>query len=323
MKKKVFVARAIFPETIARLSEYFEVDANSDDRNLTREEFCDRLGRAHGVFLAGERVDAEAIAGAPLLKAVSNMSVGYNNLDLPALRERGIVATNTPDVLNETVADFGWALMMCAARRVAEADRWTRKGAWSGWSYDMFLGGDVHGSTLGIIGMGRIGRAIARRAVGFNMNVLYYNRSRCPVEVEREVNARYVAKDELLKNADHVLLVLPYSPDTHHTIAERELQLMKPTATITNIGRGGIVDDDALLDALIDKRIGAAALDVFENEPRFNPGFLTLDNVVLTPHMAPASEFTRRRMADLAAENLIAALGEGVNAGHPPNIIDV
>jgi lactate dehydrogenase-like 2-hydroxyacid dehydrogenase len=171
------------------------------------------------------------------------MSVGYNNLDLPALRERGIVATNTPDVLNETVADFGWALMMCAARRVAEADRWMRKGAWSGWSYDMLLGGDVHGSTLGIIGMGRIGRAIARRAIGFNMNVLYYNRSRSPLEVERELNARYAAKDELLRSADHVLLVLPYSPETHHTIAAAEIQLMKPTATITNIGRGGIVDE--------------------------------------------------------------------------------
>jgi lactate dehydrogenase-like 2-hydroxyacid dehydrogenase len=321
MRKKVFVARAIFPETIERLGQYFDVDANADDRILTRVEFCTRLGNVHGAFLAGERIDAEAVAGAPHLEAVSNMSVGYNNLDMDVLRERRIVATNTPDVLNETTADFGWALMMCAARRVSESDRWVRSGAWKGWSYNMFLGGDVHGSTLGIIGMGRIGSAIARRARGFGMNVLYSNRNRVTPEVEQELNARHVTKEELLTVADHVVIVLPYSPETHHTIGADEIALMKPSATLTNIGRGGIVDDNALISALSNRRIAAAALDVFENEPHLNPGFLELDNVVLTPHMAPASEATRRKMAEVAADNLIAALGCGPNAGHPPNVI--
>lgn len=309
MKQKVLVPRAIFPETIALLAQHFEVDDNPQDLPLSPQAFAQRLAGAHGVLLFGEPLGAEQLRNAPSLRAASNMSVGFNNLDLPALTQAGVLASNTPDVLNETTADFAWALMMAAARRVGEAERWLREGHWNGWAYQQFLGADVHGSTLGIIGMGRIGRAIARRARGFDMNVVYHNRSRLPAEQEHEAQAGYLELDELLAQADHVMLVAPYSAATHHLIGARQLGLMKATATLTHIGRGGVVDDAALIDALQNRRIAAAGLDVFENEPRLAPGFLQLPNVVLTPHMAPASEATRRKMATMAANNLILSLG--------------
>jgi len=212
--------------------------------------------------------------------------------------------------------------MMAAARRIAESEHWLRAGKWDKWSYDGFLGSDLYGSTLGVIGMGRIGQALARRARGFNMNVIYHNRSRVAPEIEGELNATYVSKEDLLRRADHVVLVLPYTADSHHTIGAAELALMKPTATLTNIARGGIVDDAALAVALRDRRIAAAGLDVFEGEPKLNPALLAVPNVVLTPHIASATEATRRAMANLAADNLIAALGEGPRAGRPPNPIN-
>jgi len=233
-----------------------------------------------------------------------------------------VLATNTPDVLNETTADFGWALMMATARRITESEHFLRAGKWKEWSYNAFTGSDIHGSTLGVIGMGRIGQALARRARGFNMRVVYHNRSRVAPGIEAELNAEYASKEDLLRRADHVVLVLPYSRDSHHTIGAAELALMKPSATLTNIARGGIVDDAALIDALRRGQIAAAGLDVFEGEPNFNRDFLTLTNVVLTPHIASASEATRRAMANLAADNLIAGLGEGPRAGNPPNPVN-
>jgi len=241
---------------------------------------------------------------------------------MQALNAHGVLGTNTPDVLNESTADFGWALMMAAARRIAESEHFLRAGKWGTWSYDAFLGTDVCGATLGVLGMGRIGQALARRARGFNMRVIYHNRSRVPPEIEAELNAEYVSKADLLKRADHVVLVLPYTAENHHTIGAAELASMKPTATLTNIARGGIVDDAALIQALRNKTIAAAGLDVFEGEPNFNRDFLTVSNVVLTPHIASATESTRRAMANLAADNLIAALGEGPRAGNPPNPIN-
>jgi gluconate 2-dehydrogenase len=223
-----------------------------------------------------------------------------------------VLGTNTPDVLTETTADFGFALVMAIARRMAEAEHFLRAGKWDRWSYDMFAGADIHGTTLGILGMGRIGQGIARRgAHGFGMNVIYHNRSRLAPELEAECKARYVGKEELLKTADHLVLVLPYSPQSHHTIGEKELALMKPTATLVNVARGGIVDDAALAKALRDKRIAGAALDVFEGEPKVHPDLLSLSNVVLTPHIASATVPTRRAMADLAADNLIGFLVHG------------
>jgi gluconate 2-dehydrogenase len=240
------------------------------------------------------------------------MAVGYNNFDVPAMTAAGVQATNAPDVLTETTADFGFALLMATARRMAEAEHFLRAGLWTKWSYDMFAGADIHGSTLGIMGMGRIGQGIARRgAFGFGMNVIYHNRSRLDAATEADCRARYVSKEELLKTADHVLLVVPYSPASHHTIGAAELALMKPTATLINIARGGIVDDAALAVALRDKRIAAAGLDVFEGEPTVHPDLLAVPNVVLTPHIASATIPTRLAMANLAADNLIGYLTQG------------
>lgn len=247
------------------------------------------------------------------------MAVGYNNIDLDAATRAGVMITNTPDVLNETTADFAWALMMAAARRVTEAEHMLRAGKWAKWRYDTLLGADLHGATLGIIGMGRIGQAVARRSTGFDMQVIYHNRSRLDPALEQRANgARFLSKEELLCAADHVMLVLPYSAQTHHTIGAAELAMMKPRATLTNVARGGIVDDLALIAALREGRIAAAGLDVFENEPALHAGFLELQNVVLTPHIASASEPTRRAMAHCAVDNLIAALS-GVT---PPNLLN-
>ncbi len=313
-RQQVLVARAVFPEVLERLRQHFEVDDNPQDHILSKPELIARLQGKAGAFTTGsERIDAEVLAACPQLRVVANMAVGYNNFDIPACNAAGVLATNTPDVLTETTADFGFALMMAAARRMAESEHFLRRGEWTRWSYDMFTGSDVHGATLGILGMGRIGQAIARRgALGFGMRVIYHNRSRLTPEQEAPIGARYVDKPTLLREADHLVLVLPYSPASHHAIAAAELALMKPTATLTNVARGGIVDDAALATALRERRIAAAALDVFEGEPQVHPDLLTVPNVVLTPHIASASVATRRAMADLAADNLIAALTGGV-----------
>ena len=323
MKPSVLVTRAIYPEVIAHLAQYFDVDDNQQDAVLDAAALKARLAGKAGVLAnAADRIDAGVVAGLPALRAVCNMAVGYNNLDLPALTAAGIVATNTPDVLTETTADFGWALLMATARRVTEAEHYLRAGKWQRWSYDMLVGMDLYGSTVGILGMGRIGQALARRAGGFGMHVLYHNRSQLPAETERALNARYVSKEDLLRQSDHLLLVLPYGPQSHHAIGAAELALMKPPATLVNLARGGIVDDAALAQALRDKRIFGAGLDVFEGEPSVHPDLLTVPNVVLTPHIASASEKTRRAMAMLAADNLIAALDQGPQAGHPPTVIN-
>jgi len=320
MKPSVLVARAVFPEVIERLRQHFDVEDNQEDKVYTAEELASRLQGKDGMFSTlSEKVDQALLGACPRLKAVCNMAVGYNNIDIDAASRAGVSVTNTPDVLNETTADFGWALLMAAARRITEAEQWLRAGQWQKWRYDSFVGADLHGATLGIIGMGRIGQAIARRSTGFGMKVIYHNRSRLAPELEAQANhARYVSREELLRQADHVLLVLPYSPALHHTIGEAEIALMKPTAVLVNIARGGIVDDAALIRALRERRIAAAGLDVYENEPALNPDFLTLSNVVLTPHIASASVATRLAMANCAADNLIAALTGNV----PPNLLN-
>jgi gluconate 2-dehydrogenase len=224
----------------------------------------------------------------------------------------GVLGTNAPDVLTETTADFGFALLMATARRVTESEHFLRAGMWTRWSYDMFSGAEVHGSTLGILGMGRIGQAIARRgALGFGMQVIYHNRTPLSPALEQECKARYVSKEELLKTADHLMLVVPYSAASHHAIGAAELAQMKPTATLINIARGGVVDDAALAQALKDRVIAAAGLDVFEGEPSVHPALLQVPNVVLTPHIASATEGTRRAMAALAIDNLVGYLVQG------------
>jgi len=307
-KPKILVARAVFPQIIELLNQHFEVEANQADETWSKAQLAERLRDKDGAFTTGsDRIDADVLAVCPKLKICANMAVGYNNFDIEAMTAAGVLATNAPDVLTETTADFGFALMMATARRVTESEHYLRAGKWNKWSYDMFAGSDIHGATLGVLGMGRIGQGIAKRgAHGFGMKVIYHNRSRLDAALEAECKASYVSKEELLRTADHLVLVLPYSAESHHTIGAAELAMMKPTATLVNIARGGIVDDAALAAALRDKRIAAAGLDVFEGEPSVHPDLLTVPNVVLTPHIASASLPTRLAMARLAADNLIA-----------------
>ncbi|MFZ9438821.1 MAG: 2-hydroxyacid dehydrogenase [Hylemonella sp.] len=312
-KAKIFVARAVFPEIVEYLAQHFEVQSNQSDQVLNKDQLAQHLADKDGAFTTGsDRIDGELLAACPRLKICANMAVGFNNFDLDAMTARGVLATNTPDVLTETTADFGFALMMATARRMTESEHYLRAGKWTKWSYDMFAGSDVHGATLGILGMGRIGQGIARRgAHGFGMKVIYHNRSRLDAATEAECKAHYVSKEELLKTADHLVLVLPYSASSHHAIGAAEIGLMKPTATLVNIARGGIVDDAALAQALRERRIAAAGLDVFEGEPKVHPDLLTVPNVVLTPHIASASVPTRLAMARLAADNLIEFFSKG------------
>jgi gluconate 2-dehydrogenase len=324
MPDRVLVARAAFRDIVDRLRAHFDVEDNPDDTVWTPAQLIERLqGKRGAVTTGSERIDAAVLAACPELEAVCNMAVGYNNIDVDACTARGVIVTNTPDVLTETTADFGFALMMATARRIAESEHFLRRGEWTKWRYDMFTGTDVHGATLGILGMGRIGQAIARRgALGFGMRVTYHNRSRLGADVEAACRASWVDKDTLLREADHLVIVVPYSAASHHAIGAAELALMKPTATLTNIARGGVVDDAALARALRERRIAAAGLDVFEGEPKVHPDLLDVPNVVLTPHIASASVATRRAMASLAVDNLIAALGRGPSAGKPPTPVN-
>ena len=312
-KPKVLVARAIFPAVLDRLSQHFEIETNQADEVWPKDELARRMSDKVGAFTtSSERIDVAVLDACPDLKIVANMAVGYNNFDVDAMTARGVLATNAPDVLTETTADFGFALLMATARRVTESEHYLRAGKWTKWNYEMFSGSDVHGATLGILGMGRIGQGIAKRgAHGFGMNVIYHNRSRLTPELEAVCKARYVSKEELLKTADHLVLVLPYSASSHHAVGAAELALMKPTANLINIARGGIVDDAALAAALRNKQIAAAGLDVFEGEPSVHPDLLKVPNVVLTPHIASASVPTRLAMGNLAADNLIGYLVNG------------
>ncbi len=310
MKPSVLIARRAPAAVVEQLSAHFDVDYHPGEAPLAPDELRGRLAGKAGAYITGtERITAELLDACPGLRAVCTMSVGYNHIDVAACTARRVLVTNTPDVLTETTADFGFALLMATARRMSEGERLLRDGGWKSWAWDFLAGGDVYNTTLGILGMGRIGQAIARRGrFGFGMKLVYHNRSRLAADTEAELGARYVAKDELLRQADHLVLVLPYSAESHHCIAAPELALMKPTATLVNIARGGIVDEDALAAALHEQRIAAAGLDVFEGEPRVNPALLSLPNVVLTPHIASATMPTRLAMAGLAADNLVAAL---------------
>jgi len=321
VKLRILITRATFDEVIDRLRERYDVEDNQQDDTPWRgDELRRRLADKDGVLTTGsDRIDAETLAAAPRLKAVCNVAVGYNNIDLAACSERGILATNTPEVLDDTTADTAWALLMAAARRVTEAERWLRAGNWKeGWRHDRLLGQDVHHATLGIVGMGRIGQAIARRARGFSMRILYHNRKLVSKSIERALGARYASFERLLKQSDFVSLNLPYTPESHHLIGARELALMKPTAVIVNAARGGVIDDAALVQALKERRIAAAGLDVFEGEPKLNPGFLDLDNVAMIPHIGSATRATRMKMNLLAVKNLTSAL----SGKRPPSLLN-
>ena len=318
--KRILITRAVFPEVVESLAQRFEVEHNADDRPWPPEELAQRLGGCSGALSTVMDPFGEAvIARAPELRVISNIAVGYNNIDMAAATKRGIRVTNTPGVLDETTADLTWALLMAAARRTAEADAFVRRGDWKvAFSMHSFLGADIHHATLGIIGMGRIGQAIARRALGFDMRVLYHNRSRLPAEDEKRLDATRVERDELLARSDFVVVMVPYSQATHHLIGASEIAKMKPSAILVNSARGGVVDDAALVEALKVGRIAGAGIDVFEGEPKLNAGYLALPNAVLTPHIGSASRVTRMKMCEMAVANLTAVL-EGRT---PPNLVN-
>jgi len=319
-RPRILVAREVFPEVIARLQQHFDVDDNQADVVLGVEGLKARLADKVGAMTAvSDPVTAEVVAAAPSLKAVCNFAVGYNNIDIAACTRAGILVTNTPGVLDDTTADLAWALLLATARHIQPSEHWLRAGRWQGFRMTDWLGTDVHHAALGILGMGRIGQAVARRARGFDMRVIYHNRNRLDPRQEAECNASWVDKATLLSEADFLVLLLPYSPQTHHAIGAAELALMKPGAHLINVARGGIVDDAALVAALRERRIAGAALDVFEGEPKLNPGLLELDNVTLTPHIGSSSRATRMAMAMTAADNLIAALA----GRRPPNLLNV
>lgn len=322
-KPHVWVSRPTFSDVIARLEPHFRVSAETEEHKLPPAGLAAQLAACDAAIVGmKEHIGAAEVAGARRLRIVANLSVGYDNLDLAALSAAGIAATNTANVLNESVADYAWALLLGAARRVGEAERWVRAGQWHSVEFKAWLGRDVHGATLGILGMGRIGQAIARRAVGFDMPVIYHNRSRASETVERECRARYVDKATLLRESDFLMLVLPLTPQTRHAIGTEELALMKPDAVLVNVARGGIVDDAALAAALRAGRIAAAGLDVFEGELGVHPDLLAQDNALLSPHIASATTGTRRAMAAAAVDNVLACFGFGPNAGKPPNLLN-
>jgi glyoxylate reductase len=313
MPKNILISRGLSPEALTLIPKDVVVDFNGHEQSLTRQDLLARLRGKQGLICQITDVIDDEVLGTPGLQVVSNVAVGYNNIDVAAARRRGVVVTNTPDVLTETTADFAWALLMAAARKVLDADRYVRSGEWKTWRWDLLWGLDVHGKTIGVLGFGRIGRAIARRARGFGMRVLYHDAVRATPEVERELEAVYVDKATLLRESDFVTLHVLLSAETRHLIDETSLRSMKKTAVLVNAARGPIVDEAALARALGEGWIAAAGLDVFEDEPTVHPGLLPLTNVVLAPHIASASFDTRVAMSTLAVKNCLAVL-----EGNPP-----
>jgi len=319
MRPKVLVTREVFDEVLEYLAQYFEVTSSQSDVRMDPVTLAAKLSDKQGALITlSDKIDAALLSRSPNLKAVCNIAVGYNNIDLDACTNARVMATNTPGVLDDTTGDFTWTLILATARRLTEAQAYLRKGQWDGWKLKQFLGLDVHHATLGIFGMGRIGQVVAKRAIGFEMKVIYHDIRRVAPEIEQACRASFVSKEELLEQADIVTIHVPYSPATHHLIGKKELEKMKPTAILINASRGGIVDDLVLIEALRKGTIAGAGLDVFENEPKLNPGFLELKNVVLAPHIASSSKTTRFKMAMLAAQNLVAAL----TGKTPPNLLN-
>jgi lactate dehydrogenase-like 2-hydroxyacid dehydrogenase len=319
MKKKVLVTREVFDETLEYLGQHFDVTSNQANVPYGREEMAARLrGVDAAVVTTSDRVDEDFLARGPGLRAVCSVSVGFNHIDLEACTRRGIMATNTPGVLTDSVADMAVCLTLATVRRASEGERLVRARAWEGTHLKQLLGHDLHHAAVGLCGFGRIGQTIARRLHGFDIKLLYTDLVRADKQVETTLGATYLGKDELLRSADIVILILPYTPQTHYYIGQAELAKMKRSAVLINIARGSIVDDSALARALKEHRIWAAGLDVYENEPKVNPALFELDNVVLTPHIASATEPTRQAMAMLAARNCVAAL----SGEDPPNLLN-
>jgi lactate dehydrogenase-like 2-hydroxyacid dehydrogenase len=319
MKPKVLVTREVFDETIEFLARSFDVTSNQAKVDFNREAIIERLqGMDAAVITTSDRIDDEFLSRCPGLKAVCSVSVGFNHIDLDACTRHGVIATNTPGVLTDSVADMALCLTLATVRRLSEGERMVRAKQWKGSHLKQLLGHDLHHATVGVCGFGRIGQAIAKRLRGFDTKLLYTDLNRADRKIEDALQATFASKDDLLQQSDIVILILPYTPETHHYIGKAELARMKASAVLINMARGGIVDDAALADALKAGRIWSAGLDVYENEPAVNPALFDVANVVLTPHIASATEPTRQAMAMLAAQNCVAAL-TGVA---PPNLLN-
>jgi glyoxylate reductase len=317
-RPKVLATRPLFPAAQQILNASCEVDYWTRPERISKEELFRRIADKEGlVCLLTDKVDGELLAAAPKLRIAANVAVGYDNISLVECTKRGVAATNTPGVLDETTADFAWTLLMAAARRLGEGEELARSGKWTGWDLDQLVGADVWGKTLGLVGFGRIGRAVARRASGFQMKVIYHDAVRVPLDVERGFHAEYRDLSALLGEADFVSLHVPLLPETRGLFNAKTLSLMKPTSFLINTSRGPVVDEAALVQALEKKQIAGAALDVYEKEPLINPG-LKRPNVVLAPHIASASLETRTKMACMAAENVVSLL----KGRRPPNILN-
>lgn len=318
-KPKILVTRPLFPAARNILNDEFEVEYWAKPERIPRDELLKRIADKEAlVCLITEKVDEELLTAAPRLRIASTVSAGFDNVDVDACTRHNVLAAHTPGVLDDTTADFAWALLMAIARRVLEGDTWLRSRGWPGWDLDQLLGADVWGKTLGVIGFGRIGRGLARRSYGFNMRVLYYDTVHAPMNVEEQLRAEYVDLDKLLRDSDFVSVHVPLLPSTRHLISTETLSKMRPTAYLINTSRGQVVDEAALVEALEQKKIAGAALDVFENEPQVHPGLLDRKDVILTPHIASASVAARTKMAVMAANNVVARF----HGKKPPNALN-
>lgn len=319
MKKRILVTGRLPGKIITSLSKRFQAEINMEDRPFNRQKLLHRIKDKDGLLsMITDDVNEEVLSKANHLKMIAQFGVGYNNIDVLAATKLGIPVSNTPGVLTDATAELAFALILAISRRLVEGDRMTREGRFRWWAPMLFLGSEVTGKTLGVIGMGKIGKAVAQRAKCFNMTILYHNRARINVSEERELMAKYVGMKTLLSRSDFISLHVPLSDETRHLIGSRELSLMKPTAYLINTSRGPVVDEKALLQALRKKKIGGAGLDVYENEPALTPGLAELDNVVLLPHVGSGTLETRFRMAAMAAGNLIT----GLNGKVPPNLVN-
>jgi glyoxylate reductase len=316
---KAYVTRPVFDEAVERLRREVDVELNAEDRILSKKELIERLRDKDGALtLLTDAIDLEVLESAPKLKVVANFAVGFNNVAIESATKMGVVVTNTPGVLTETTADFAWTLLMAAARRVVEADNFARTEDRWVWGPKMFLGYDVFGKTLGLIGLGRIGQAVARRAAGFNMRVVFHDSEPIPEQVIKDLGVTWVPLDELLRVSDFISLHVPLFPETHHLLNDRTFALMKPTCIVINTSRGPVVDEKALVRALKEKKIAGAGIDVFEREPEIEPELRKMENAVIAPHIASASHETRLKMCMMAADNLLAVL----KGNRPPNLVN-
>jgi glyoxylate reductase len=318
MKPKVLITRPVQQAAIDEVSAKCDVQVHAIDEPMSAELLAKALRDVDAIMPCGLRVGKDAIENAAKLRVVANIGAGYDNIDVNECTRRRILVTNTPDVLTEATADLAFALTLAAARRVVEGDRFVRRGNWPHWQWNFLWGSEMHGKTLGLYGFGRIGQAMARRGRGFSMRILYHARHRVPENIEKELGAQWVDRDELMRESDFLSLHVPLTAETHHSISRREFALMKPSAYLINTARGNIIEEEALVEALQAGRLGGAGLDVFEREPKVHPALIEMDNVVLLPHIGSATAETRLRMALLASANLLAAL----NGQRPPNLVN-